>query len=309
MKKIDAVVVTFNRKQMLTDTLDAILNQTYPVNKVILVDNKSTDGTIELLQEKGYLELPQLEIVALESNTGGAGGFYAGMKRSRDLSEADWVWIMDDDVEPEPNCLEELIKAANALPSRVSFLASSIRGLKDEPMNVPKLPKGMSTGYVDWYKYLDEGIVRISKATFVSLLINMDAVRKCGLPWAPFFIWGDDSEYTQRIIRDYGPAFMVGRSKAIHKRKSADALSIVKEDNPNRINMFFYYYRNNLIGYWEYEDSLHKFLCLGKLGYDFFSVLFKSRYKVKKMGVILRAFNAFAFGTYDRESFKNRAML
>ena len=32
------------------------------------------------------------------------------------------------------------------------------------------------------------------------------------------FYLGDDSEYTQRIIRDYGPAYMVGKSLAIHKR-------------------------------------------------------------------------------------------
>lgn len=309
MKKVDAVIVTYNRKQMLTETVNTILNQTYPVNRVIIVDNKSTDGTLELLKEKGYLDNPRIELVALDSNTGGAGGFFEGMKRSRDLGEANWVWIMDDDVEPLPDCLEELINASKELPKEISFLASSIRGLKGEPMNVPKLPKGMSTGYVDWYRHLDKGMVEISKATFVSLLINMEAIKKCGLPWAPFFIWGDDSEYTQRIIRDYGPAFMVGKSQAVHKRKNADALSIVRETDPNRINLFFYYYRNNLIGYWEYEDRLHKFLCLGKLGYDFFCVLLRSKQKIKKMNVILKAFNSFALGTYDRESFKNRANL
>lgn len=308
-KKIDAVVVTFNRKEMLMETIHAILTQTYPVNRLILVDNNSTDGTIEHLKAARVLNDSRVELVALDQNTGGAGGFHAGMKKSYEIGDADWVWIMDDDVEPASDCLEKLIEAEEKLPQPVSFLASSIRGLQDEPMNVPKLPKGMTTGYVDWYKYLGDGIVNISKATFVSLLINADAIKKCGLPWAPFFIWGDDSEYTQRIIRDFGPAYMVGKSKAVHKRKSADALSIVKEDNPNRINMFFYYYRNNLIGYWEYEGALYRFLCMGKLGYDFFHVLFKGKYKAKKMGVILKAFNAFVFGTYDRQSFKNRSQI
>ncbi|UNT95028.1 glycosyltransferase family 2 protein [Allobaculum mucilyticum] len=306
-KSVDAVVVTYNRKEMLIDTIHSILNQTYPVHRLILVDNHSTDGTLDYLKEKGILNDERIDLVSLSENTGGAGGFHAGMKRSREIGDADWVWIMDDDVEPVADCLEELLKAEEKLPKPVSFLASSIRGMNDEPMNVPKLPKGMTTGYVDWYKYLGEGMVNISKATFVSLLINTEAIKKCGLPWAPFFIWGDDSEYTQRVIRDFGPAYMVGKSQAIHKRKSADALSIVKEDNPNRINMFFYYYRNNLIGYWEYEGALNRFLCMGKLGYDFVNVIFKGKYKFRKMGVILKAFNAFVFGTYDRNSFKHRS--
>jgi GT2 family glycosyltransferase len=260
------------------------------------------------LRNNGYLDRTDIQYVQLSQNIGGAGGFHEGMKTAHD-NQAEWVWIMDDDVIPQSNCLEELLNAKEKIAGEVSFLASAVRGMHDDAMNVPKITRKQFTKYTDWYKYLGEGIVQIVKATFVSLLINGDAIGKCGLPWKDFFIWGDDSEYTQRLIRDYGPAYMVGKSVAIHMRESSDELSIVKENNVQRIPMYFYYYRNNLIGFWEYESVLYKFLCMGKLGWDFLMVLVKGKYKFKKMGVIIKAFFHFAFGLYDRKSFRDRAML
>lgn len=244
---VQAVVVTYNRKEILLECIEAILKQTHEVNSVIIVDNNSTDGTEECLRSKGYLANPIIQYLKLKENIGGAGGFHEGMKAARG-KKADWVWIMDDDVIPNTTALEELLRASQKINESPSFLASAVRGLNNEAMNVPKLSKKQFMSYVDWYQYLDEGIVQIVKATFVSLLINGKAIEKCGLPWKEFFIWGDDSEYTQRIIRDYGPAYMVGKSIVIHKRASSDALSIVKEENVKRIQMYFYYYRNNLIG-------------------------------------------------------------
>ena len=306
--RVHAVVVTYNRKELLQECIDAILEQTISVEKLIVVDNNSTDGTESFMRDNGYFDNAVIEYMKLPENIGGAGGFYEGMKRARSY-QPDWIWIMDDDTISTKTCLEELLKAKNNIKGKVSFLASSVRGMMNEAMNVPKISRKQFSSYTDWYQYLDKGMVKIVKATFVSLLINIKAVNKCGLPWKEFFIWGDDSEYTQRIIRDYGPAYMVGKSLAIHKRVGSDELSLIKETNEGRIPMYFYYYRNNLIGFWEYENALYKFLCMGKLGYDFLGVLLKGKYKRKKCAVILKAFFAFVFGTYDRRAFKNRAKL
>lgn len=308
MIKVCAVVVTYNRKELLQECLDAILGQTSFIEKLIVVDNNSNDGTEETLRANHYLEKDVVEYIKLAENIGGAGGFYEGMKKAKEY-QPNWVWIMDDDTIPTENCLEELLNAQKEVKGKISFLASSVRGVNGEAMNVPKIAREQFSLYFDWYQYLDKGVVKIAKATFVSLLINEEAMERCGLPWKEFFIWGDDSEYTQRIIRDYGSAYMVGKSVAIHKRFSSEALSLVKEKNKNRIPMYFYYYRNNLIGFWEYESALYRFLCLGKLGFDFFAVIFKGKYKLKKLAVIIKAFFAFVFGTYNRKAFRNRAKL
>ncbi len=306
--KVQAVIVTYNRKDMLCACIESILEQTVLVEKVIVVDNCSTDGTEEMLRERGYIEKSIIQYVKLPQNIGGAGGFYEGMKIARD-ERADWIWIMDDDVLPSRNALEKLLLAKEKVDGEISFLASAVRGKHGEAMNVPKIDRNQFNEYIDWYSYLADGIVEIVKATFVSLLINGKAVEKCGLPWKKFFIWGDDSEYTQRLIRGYAPAYMVGSSLVVHQRSSAEALSIVKEKNKKRISMYFYYYRNNLIGFWEYEGVFYRFLCMGKLAYDFIMVLFRGKYKMKKMGVICKAFFSFVFGTYGRKSFRERASL
>lgn len=308
MTRVHAVVVTYNRKNLLKECIDAILMQSVKVEKLIIVDNNSTDGTEEYLRGNGYLNNETIEYLKLDENIGGAGGFHEGMKKAREY-QPDWVWIMDDDTVPTETCLEGLLNANEIINGKVSFLASSVRGMSNEAMNVPKIARKQFSKYTDWYQYLEYGMAEIVKATFVSLLINIEAINVCGLPWKEFFIWGDDSEYTQRIIRDYGPAYMVGKSLAIHKRVGSDELSLVKEENKNRIKLYFYYYRNNLIGFWEYENALYRFLCMGKLAYDFVGVLFKGKYKLEKMKVIVKAFFSFVFGTYDRTAFKNRAKI
>lgn len=305
--KIHAVVVTHNRVDMLKQCINAILVQNYKVDKIIVVDNCSTDDTI-IQVESLQKENPQIEILSLPTNEGGAGGFNEGMKKAY-YNNADFVWLMDDDVLPEKNCLEELVKAKDIINGKISFLASAVRNKENKAMNVPKIDKNQFIKYTDWYEYLEDSIVKIVKATFVSILVSRHAIEKCGLPWKPFFIWGDDSEYTQRIIRDFSPAYMVGKSKVVHLRSSSDELSIIKEENKERIPLYFYYYRNNLIGFFEYESFAYKFLIVGKTFYDLFAVLFKAKYKLKKMGTILRALFSFILGTYNKLSFKYRSRM
>lgn len=67
---IVSVIVTFNRKALLIECLDALLKQTRPLEKIIIIDNSSSDGTPELLKEKGYLCNPIIEYARMEENIG-----------------------------------------------------------------------------------------------------------------------------------------------------------------------------------------------------------------------------------------------
>ncbi len=128
-----AVVVTYNRKNLLIECLEALRKQTRPVQGIYLIDNASTDRTPNFLLEKGYIkELPpenlkehwekefkiknltdgnsiKLYYVRMHENTGGAGGFHEGVKRTYEKGY-DWLWLMDDDVEPEKKALEILLR-------------------------------------------------------------------------------------------------------------------------------------------------------------------------------------------------------
>ena len=247
-----AVIVTYNRLEMLKKCLEAVLNQTYTSLDVVVVNNASTDGT-----EKYIKELKNKRIIYINTgkNSGGAGGFYRGIKEAY-LKGAKWIWIMDDDVIPQPNALEELMNALKVVkPHKTSFLASCVYSPKGEAMNTPGVDLRSKNGYPFWYEYLDSGLVKLNAATFVSILVNGAAVEKCGLPCSNFFIWGDDTEYTKRLYRNFGLAYLVGKSKVVHARANSVNLTIFNEDNPNRVSMYSYMIRNTLIYTREYAGE------------------------------------------------------
>jgi GT2 family glycosyltransferase len=248
---VAALVVTYNRKALLLECIDAILRQEYPVFTVVVIDNASTDGTEELFSGDGPLAVSDIiDYRRMGSNLGGAGGFKEGLRVAAE-SGADWVWLMDDDCIPYSDTLVSLVEAVTLAESRgvgPSFFASSVFGPEGEPMNVPVVDgRPTENGYADWYVDLSDGMVEIESATFVSLLINRKAIDKLGLPVGSFFIWGDDSEYTTRLTHNFGPAYLVGASRVLHKRVNTKSLDIMNERDPERIARFHYFYRNNLI--------------------------------------------------------------
>ena len=99
---ITAVVVTYNRLELLKRVITALKSQTVPVDKIIVINNGATDGTKEWLDSQDSL------IAIHQDNVGGAGGFYRGIKEAL-TTKADWIWCMDDDVFPTSQCLEQLI--------------------------------------------------------------------------------------------------------------------------------------------------------------------------------------------------------
>ena len=107
---VTAVVVTYNRVTLLTECLDALLAQTCPVAHVVVVDNASTDSTPAVLAVRR-----DVETVRLGVNTGGAGGFAAGIDRAL-ARGCDAVWLLDDDTIPQADALAELRAGPRGLP-------------------------------------------------------------------------------------------------------------------------------------------------------------------------------------------------
>lgn len=227
-----AVVVTWNRWELLERCLTHLAAQTRPCDRILVVDNASDDATGDLLARwKG-----RVEVLRLERNTGGAGGFNAGMRAAVEAGAAR-VWLMDDDVLPAPDALEELLRAETDLAAQgveAAFLCSSVRTPEGHLTNTPEVdlrPNGL--GYPAWSERLARGLAPVRQATFVSLLVRRSAVLRHGLPLAPMFVWGDDTEYTLRLTRER-PGFLVGDSLVTHVRAASGWLSIETEADPRR---------------------------------------------------------------------------
>lgn len=303
---ICAVIVTYNRKELLIECIDALLNQSYELKDILIIDNNSNDGTWEYIKEN---ELDDKIIYKkLDKNIGGAGGFHEGIKEAIDGCY-DWIWIMDDDTIPTKKALEELINGINDIKeTNIGFVSSKVVGTNNEEMNVPNISRRLDENeYPIWMKYLNKSIVEVESATFVSTLINIDAIKKVGLPWKEFFIWGDDIEYTLRISRNFGTGYVVGKSIVIHKRKSAKNLSLIDEYNLDRLNMYKYKYRNDIIISNNYNSFKVRIKVIINTSLYGIKALFKSRkYKLKKFNIVFSSMLVALFNFKIKSSFNKR---
>ena len=231
---VTAVVVTYNRKELLREALAALAAQERPVDRVLVVDNASTDGTADMIRSE-YAD--QVDLLAMPDNQGGAGGFHEGMKQAY-ADGADWIWLMDDDTLPQPDALAELL-AAPARADRDPLLLYSRAVWTDgslHPMNYPGFERHRAELMV---KAAEQGLMPLRTATFVSLLVSRKAVDRYGLPLKRFFIWSDDIEYTARVmLRDAG--YFVPESVVVHKTKTPYTAISTSGDR------FYFHIRNTL---------------------------------------------------------------
>jgi rhamnopyranosyl-N-acetylglucosaminyl-diphospho-decaprenol beta-1,3/1,4-galactofuranosyltransferase len=189
--RVAAVVVTFNRKELLCECLDALLAQTMPLSRIFLIDNASSDGTAGLLEDKGYLKNAKFEYIRLPINSGGAGGFNEGVKRAYEAG-FEWLWLMDDDVEPVPDALKKMLSHAN--------ISSCIQACK-------VFSDGQSEDWERWANIDDSGrrtaslqphsheYIHAQTGCFEGMLIHRQIVSKIGFPDKRFFVGGDDVAY------------------------------------------------------------------------------------------------------------------
>lgn len=214
-QRIGAVVVTFNRKDLLREALAALRAQTRPLDHIFVIDNASTDGTPDLVRA----EFPDVELVRLDSNRGGAGGFHEGLLRAYRLG-FDWIWAIDDDTIPRPDALQAMLDAHDRFPDgqRPVILSSQVVWTdgNPHPHNRPH-SRRIDADYL--MLAASHSTLAVRNASFVSLLLSRAAIAEHGLPYPDFFIWNDDVEYTARILRR-GCGVYVPASVVVHKTKS-----------------------------------------------------------------------------------------
>lgn len=218
---VAAVVVTHNRRDLLGRALSGLEGQTRPPDLVIVIDNKSTDGTAAYLGERSW-GLDH-RIVRMSRNTGGAGGFAHGIDLA--VTGGFSPWILDDDAVAQPGALEVLLADAQALTDAglpPSFMCSAVEWV-DGTVNRGNVPRPLG----QWSSAAirtGRPVVQVSSASFVSVLIPAAHVRAVGLPFAGYHKWYDDVEYTTRIYRRFGPGACSLESRVTHHTASNDGV-------------------------------------------------------------------------------------
>lgn len=207
-QRVCAVVVTFNRKELLARCLDVLLAQSYPVDRILVIDNASTDGTRESLIERGYAANRRVQHIPLPANVGGAGGFHEGFKEALSL-KPDWIWAMDDDGLPDRDCLAQLLAAPEMAADFRGPLVLAQEGVeagRNDELAFPGVIENAGRAVplrtrLDAEREARDGVLVGYAAVFNGVLIHRRAVERLGLPDARFFIWGDEWDYIWRARR------------------------------------------------------------------------------------------------------------
>ncbi|MDQ7997144.1 MAG: glycosyltransferase family 2 protein [Luteibacter sp.] len=208
---ICAVIVTFNRVALLERCVAAMLAQTRLPDRILVVDNASSDDT-EARMTKISASEPRVHYHRLASNTGGAGGFAEGLRVSSGEG-FDWAWIMDDDAEPHEDALEALERHAHD-PMQL-YGSVAVQGEQTSWMLtvMDEEPKRNIFRTADL-----RPVAPVRFLPFLGLLVHRDTVSRIGLPDAGFFIAADDVEYCMRAQRGGSQVFAVGSSRIEHPR-------------------------------------------------------------------------------------------
>lgn len=215
------VVLNWNLKEDTAECIDSLLQLDYPNAQIVVVDNGSTDGSVEYLASR----FPQIHIVANPQNLGFTGGNNMGIKHALEHG-ADYVLILNNDTVVHRHALSELIKVSQADP-RIGILGPLIlyheardriwefgaREYKWSP-----IPLTIGRGQRDKGQFRSS--VPLDYVTGCAMLVTSDAFRRVGLfqsRGSVYYWYGGDIEFCRRA-REGGYRVMgVPTAKIWHK--------------------------------------------------------------------------------------------
>lgn len=246
---VAVVMVTYNRADLLARSLAALVAQTRPPDAVIVVDNASTDHTTDVLDAATN---PGLQRIHLEDNTGGAGGFHAGMSAAHEQG-FDRIWLMDDDVLADPDCLEVLLR--HDLPCLMAVREDREGRLVEKSavrfdLRNPARLKPKSASVESTYGRRDAmpELVELQVVAFEGFLVHRRVVDAIGLPDPTFFIFYDDAEYAIRARR---------AGFAIYAVRDARLVRMLDFDQQLALGSWkgFYMYRNLFVVHFRHGEN------------------------------------------------------
>lgn len=218
MRRVCVVIVTYNRKELLVNLLHDLAKQSYAVSAILIVDNDSSDGTPDLLMENKIISFVKVDEITTQEwknlsvhyfrnseNAGGSGGFAKAFELVLTM-DYDCVWAMDDDVSPEINCLEEMMKyldkdARVCIPSRgdENYVDYAITGYDLKTLRYFHF-EDCKRNRID-SRNISEPYVEVKDMVFEGPLFTMDLIKEIGVPDKGYFILFDDTDYAHRAYQ------------------------------------------------------------------------------------------------------------
>jgi GT2 family glycosyltransferase len=224
---VSVTIVTYNSGRFIRRCLESVLEQKYPHLEVIVIDNASTDGTIDILEQfEG-----RCRILYNEANI----GFAAAQNQAIALSSGQWVLTLNPDVLLLPGFVAALVEAGH-IDRRIGSVCGKLLTLTPD-FDIPERPTVDSTGiyFTPMLRHLDRGSREIDNghylnfeyvfgATAAAALYRremIDDVTIDGEFFDPdFFVYREDADVAWRAQLLGWRCLYTPRARAYHVRKA-----------------------------------------------------------------------------------------
>ena len=262
------------------------INSSLQKTDVLVIDNNSTDGTKEMIENLKLNIETKLIHINTGANLGGAGGYNYGVREAIKLSASashkyKYFYLMDDDTIIKPNALKVLIDTASKLNDKFGFLSSKALWKDGSICKTNVQRRAVARRINDFTSPL----VEVDYASFVSLLIKEEDAVTLGLPIKEFFIWSDDLEYTRRFSKKE-KSYLVNESVVVHKCTENIGVDITREKDTKRIERYKYIYRNDVYTF-KKEGIRGILFLLIRFIYHMFKIIFIAPKKFDKIKTMI----------------------
>ncbi|URZ00933.1 glycosyltransferase family 2 protein [Clostridium felsineum] len=269
MIKVGIIICNYNKKEYVLKCIDSVLNSSYKDFDIYLVDNASTDGSVQAVKERFCNEL---KIIENEENIGGSGGFYTGIKFVINKGYK-YIYLLDNDVVIHENSLEKLV---DYMEKNLNVGAT---GSKIYYLDNPKVIQEFGS-FVDWddfnMKLMNKGSIDLGfsdmKSDYVpacSALLRVDALKEVGNIDKEYFVYWDDIDLCHRLKLQGYEIWAINDSKVWHKGGG----------NVRR-NTFgtYYFWRNRIHFFIKYSEESKIEKVAAKLFDDIFDAVYACNY-------------------------------
>jgi GT2 family glycosyltransferase len=196
------IVLTWNGREDTIACLKSLQEITYPNYRILLVDNASTDGTVEAIRR----DFPAVEVLVNESNFRFAGGNNAGIRHAV-ANGADYILLLNNDTTVAPDFLTELVRAIHG--DEHLGMASPKIYYYDQPRRI-----WFAGGRIEWWRgwFSHIGIreddrgqynapARVDYLTACCVLVKRTVIERVGVLDEGYFMYGEDADWSIRAAR------------------------------------------------------------------------------------------------------------
>lgn len=219
--KLAVILVNYNGEKYNTACIESLrVAHSIGEMKIIVVDNASQDGSVELLREQ-YGKEEDVELIALDDNYGFSYANNVGIRRAEEWG-ADYVLLLNNDTEVEPSMLLRLRECAQRRPDSVivpkiyySDDRKRIWSAGGSVSPVVRKVRHIGLNEIDEGQYEQE--TEIGFATGCCLFIPMSVIRRAGVLDERFFLYYEDTEYSFRLRKMGMHIYYCPRAVMYHK--------------------------------------------------------------------------------------------